>query len=124
MKKRKKLKVGNSEKQKEYALYLETEEWKAKRQATLYRDGNKCRLCNSSRQLQVHHRCYPKVYGEEPLIDLITLCYKCHAKFHDKKITKAIKKKVDNEAEIKVLIEDQKKDMRTVIIRRNVVKCI
>jgi len=65
-----------------YDDYLKSPIWAAKRQEALARDGEKCRFCYSSKSLQVHHRHYPKVYGEEPLADLITLCGLCHEVFH------------------------------------------
>lgn len=71
--------------QANYYAYLKTPVWKEKRQETIVRDSGKCRLCNSSKSLHVHHRTYPKVYGEEPLGDLITLCKKCHDMFHGKR---------------------------------------
>lgn len=48
------------------------------------RDSYQCRLCNSLKALEVHH-----IYGKKrfPVIkdemsNLITLCHKCHDKFH------------------------------------------
>ncbi len=67
----------------EYDAYLHSSVWQEKREKALTRDGHRCRLCNSSNRLNVHHRCYPKILGTEPLEDLITLCMKCHEKFHN-----------------------------------------
>jgi hypothetical protein len=66
-----------------YSLYLQTPHWQAMRQATWERCGNRCQLCNSQDGLHVHHRTYENLGRENPE-DLIVLCSKCHAKFHDK----------------------------------------
>ena len=62
-----------------YAEYLRSSVWQEKRAAALERDGHACRCCPSTEQLEVHHRRYPEVLGEEPLEDLTTLCRGCHA---------------------------------------------
>jgi hypothetical protein len=64
-----------------YDNYLKSPRWEYLRQETLERDGRKCRLCNSSEYLNVHHRKYPKNWGEETVDDLTTLCQRCHEKF-------------------------------------------
>lgn len=67
----------------EYHQYLETQEWKDLASKAKDRDGNRCRVCFSSHALVVHHRCYPKELGTEPLDWLTTLCSKCHKLFHN-----------------------------------------
>jgi hypothetical protein len=64
-----------------YKKYLETPEWKAKRERKLIDAGFRCQLCNESGELNVHHRTY-KDRGNEDLRDLIVLCRGCHKKFH------------------------------------------
>lgn len=66
-----------------YGDYLKTDEWKAKRDATVERDGGRCRLCYSEKNLQVHHRTYSR-RGNEDLNDLTTLCKECHEHFHSR----------------------------------------
>jgi hypothetical protein len=66
-----------------YDEYLKTPEWAAKREQALERDGRHCRLCNTSDNLQVHHRTYLR-RGNEDLNDLTTLCKSCHEHFHKK----------------------------------------
>lgn len=68
-----------------YKEYLSTPYWKVVRKLKLRRANYKCELCNSSENLNVHHKTY-KHKGTEicHLEDLIVLCQKCHAKFHDK----------------------------------------
>ncbi len=68
--------------QQEYYEYLQTGIWFKIRDSVVLRDEEKCRICNSEDSLNVHHRCYPEVYGKERKVDLITLCRKCHELFH------------------------------------------
>lgn len=70
----------------DYHVYITSDEWKAKAKAAKQRAGNRCQLCNKSKdeiQLHAHHRTYERL-GHEEDSDLIVLCANCHAKFHDK----------------------------------------
>lgn len=68
-----------------YKKYINTPEWKLLRKKALDRDNNCCRLCSSTKKLNVHHRSYPKDGWQNDCVDnLTTLCNQCHAKFHDK----------------------------------------
>lgn len=71
-----------SERSAEYAEYLASDAWQDLRLEALRRDGHACRICNSSKRLDVHHRTYER-FGNELLEDLTTLCRKCHRIFHD-----------------------------------------
>ncbi len=64
---------------REYRL---TPEWRSRRNRVLLRAGNRCELCSTTGQLEVHHRSYVR-YGEELLGDLIALCRRCHRRFHE-----------------------------------------
>lgn len=65
-----------------YDTYIATSAgWKAKRQQRLALDGNTCRGCGASSQLNVHHLHYRNL-GNEPMADLITVCEKCHSGIH------------------------------------------
>jgi len=66
-----------------YLDYLESPEWYAKRAEVLERDRNRCTECNAEFNLHVHHKTYKRLCNES-LDDLITLCYVCHMKLHDK----------------------------------------
>lgn len=70
--------------QEEYVIKLRDPRWALRRIEILERDGNCCRLCQSIRHLNVHHREY--IWGQEPWDYpddlLITLCEKCHGKQH------------------------------------------
>lgn len=73
-----------------YGASLFDPRWKNKRLAILNRDDNKCIICGSNSDLQVHHRQYhfsnslnafrnPWEYENRLLI---TLCEQCHHKGH------------------------------------------
>jgi hypothetical protein len=64
-----------------YQEYLETPEWKTLRDQKLKQAQFRCQLCNSPKELNVHHRTYER-RGIEELGDLIVLCRRCHEKFH------------------------------------------
>jgi hypothetical protein len=67
----------------EYHKYLKSSKWKEVSRLIKVRDKWTCRLCNSGLDLNVHHRSYKYIGREsESLIDLITLCQRCHSLFH------------------------------------------
>lgn len=66
-----------------YAAYLQTEHWKAKRGEALRVAGDKCQVCASVEQLEVHHNDYSRL-GGELRTDLVVLCRDCHELFHGK----------------------------------------
>ena len=77
-----------------YKEKLETKEWIVRRGLILKRDKYKCTKCNSTKNLQVHHKAYS--FDREPweYTDnyLITLCKICHEKEHrDKSINSYFK---------------------------------
>ena len=66
----------------DYRSYIESSEWAAVRHIALGLADFRCRLCNSARSLEVHHRTYERL-GHEDQSDLTVLCYHCHRNFHD-----------------------------------------
>jgi len=48
----------------------------------LERDGWRCQLCGSPRNLQVHHRKFRSRLGDDTEENLITLCADCHRAEH------------------------------------------
>lgn len=67
-----------------YNEYMASPEWRQLRAQAIARDGGSCRLCNSSRRLQAHHRHYPP-YGAwhlDKIENLTTLCAWCHERVH------------------------------------------
>lgn len=67
------------EKQDRYAKYINSLEWqnRPERLQAIQRDCGRCVLCNSSEDLEVHHRTYEN-FGNEKLEDLYTFCRQCH----------------------------------------------
>jgi len=73
-----------------YGALLFDPRWKAKRLMILKRDTNKCIICKSPENLQIHHRQYhfiKSIKSFSPPWDyedklLITLCQFCHQKGH------------------------------------------
>lgn len=66
----------------DYHAYLRSPEWKAKRDAQVETAGGRCQVCNSTKQLNCHHRTYERIGNEIP-DDLFVLCADCHQIFHD-----------------------------------------
>ena len=77
-----------------YLEYLKSEEWKNKRDIVFKRDNNICQSCLNNSADQVHHLTYRHIFNE-PLFDLISICFDCH------KIITDIDKGVDNVEKIK-----------------------
>ncbi len=69
---------------KKYQKYLKSDKWKEKREKILKKRGRVCQLCQSIHQLHLHHLTYRRRYNEKD-IDLLIVCYKCHASIHGKK---------------------------------------
>ena len=67
-----------------YSEQLQDPRWISKRFKILKRDHFKCSECNSTHNLNVHHKYYVrgKKAWEYPYNVLITLCSNCHSKWH------------------------------------------
>lgn len=65
-----------------YKKYLNSKEWKEKRDKRLEIDGFKCTCCGTKDRLNVHHTTYERL-GHESMEDLITLCNDCHKAIHN-----------------------------------------
>lgn len=64
-----------------YERYIKSGKWKRIKERVKARDGQRCKFCNSTENLEVHHLTYEHLYKEEDyLYDLVTLCKKCHQK--------------------------------------------
>lgn len=66
---------------KYYNAYLQTQEWRTKREAVLRRGNGVCEGCGRSMAEHVHHRTYENL-GDEFLFELVALCRNCHQKIH------------------------------------------
>ncbi len=65
-----------------YEEYLKSDEWKIIKRLAKESANGKCRFCNSTDNLQVHHRKYFRKWGQERLCDLTVLCERCHGLAH------------------------------------------
>jgi len=61
----------------DYATYLQSHVWRAKRNRRLMLAGYRCENCGSKHALEVHHRTYERL-GREWDQDLAVLCKSCH----------------------------------------------
>jgi hypothetical protein len=64
-----------------YLTYVQSPEWRARRNRALVRAGWCCERCQSRRTLQVHHKTYERL-GCEWDQDLEVLCANCHEGEH------------------------------------------
>lgn len=72
--------VAKRLRKRNYGLYLQSEEWREKREHVLRRDKRECQLCGELAR-HVHHLTYERIYNE-PLYDLVSLCASCHDMIH------------------------------------------
>lgn len=63
-------------------LRLNPEKYSELHKSVLRRDGWRCQLCGSMKQLEVHHQRYRSHSGEDVEENLITLCRNCHCSSH------------------------------------------
>lgn len=67
-----------------YSHYLTTEVWREKRNGALKNAHHRCERCGQEEgSLQVHHRTYKRVGGDETPEDLEVLCEACHYRHHE-----------------------------------------
>lgn len=65
---------------RQYNQYLDSPEWRRKRELVLKRDNYLCQCCLKNTATQVHHKSYEFVdlEGGEPAFDLVAICTPCH----------------------------------------------
>jgi len=64
-----------------YLNYISSNPWKEKCKMIKKTRGNKCQICGSEKDLQIHHNTYERL-GCEDDNDLVLLCKPCHFLFH------------------------------------------
>lgn len=89
----------------EYEAHLASPQWRSLRLKALERDGHACRICNTTKSLDVHHRTYER-FGHEDLNDLTVLCRKCHETHHGRTFGKPAKRKPQRPAQPRVQSPD------------------
>lgn len=67
-----------------YDAYLQSPEWRAKREKVIARANGICEGCGEKRAVAVHHLTYDGV-GDELLFDLVAICDECHKKAEARK---------------------------------------
>ena len=68
----------------DYAAYIRSPEWIARRNQRLIIDQHACRACGRKDLLNVHHKTYDRLGDEDITRDLITLCRECHFYAHSR----------------------------------------
>lgn len=68
----------------DYEAYLQSNEWKERRNEYFSKNGCRCSICSSSTKIQLHHLNYKRL-GYEKDSDLISLCAYCHGLLHQYK---------------------------------------
>lgn len=66
---------------KRYQVYVRTLHWQELRRNKLKEVGKVCRVCKSSKDLEVHHINYKNLY-DCVLSNLDVLCHTCHNSHH------------------------------------------
>ena len=66
-----------------YMEYIQSEDWKKRRDKKLRKADWKCERCGSGINLCIHHITYDNL-GNEPMSDLLVLCKSCHEDIHRK----------------------------------------
>ena len=63
-------------------IRLEPENYRQLREQILNRDGWRCQFCGTMSNLEVHHKTFRSLSGEDTEQNLITLCQACHSGVH------------------------------------------
>jgi hypothetical protein len=111
----------------EYAEYIKSAEWQAKRNERLRIDNYTCQRCGGKRNLQVHHITYANIGHEDVHNDLVTLCKCCHEDIEREKrkndsatpcdfVLREVKRLNDVDKKIEEKIEEEKRQAKQ---RRN-----
>ena len=61
---------------------LDSDQYRLLRKQVLVRDGWRCQMCGSLKNLQVHHETFRSKLGNDTVQNLITLCADCHQTKH------------------------------------------
>lgn len=104
-----------------YLAYLESAHWKKLRLQTFERDGLKCCLCSSQKQLQGHHLRYRKDLKACTVDDIQTLCISCHKKEHRRlaQERKRNRKSKSNDPIVNLLLNYSATDSLPTYVRAN-----
>jgi len=90
----------------EYREYLFSDKWKSKKNQVIERGNRICEICEKRYIEHTHHRTYKKLYNE-PLEDLLGLCWECHGNIHNHDIDEDYEFWLDGRTIPKDLIESE-----------------
>lgn len=76
-----------------YRQYLRSTHWRIIRTEAVKLAENRCSVCGSDSNLNVHHLTYERL-GQELQSDLQVLCYGCHQRVHERDRAYRIRKKL------------------------------
>lgn len=69
--------IQDETRQENYNAYMQSPDWKKRREQVLKRDHYTCQACLSATATDAHHKTYDH-FGNEPLFDLVAVCRPCH----------------------------------------------
>ena len=67
---------------RKFALRLDPVKYEQLRQQVLRRDSWRCQSCGAMSNLEIHHQQFRSLSGEDPELNLITLCARWHTEVH------------------------------------------
>jgi 5-methylcytosine-specific restriction endonuclease McrA len=73
-------------------LRLDAASYERLRQQVLRRDGWRCQACGRMSNLEVHHKEFRSLLGDDSEANLITLCTVCHTCAHRTRVLGSIQK--------------------------------
>lgn len=113
--------LNKTQKQKDYAVYLESQTWKDIRDRVFEEKGKVCEGCGQRVRLQVHHSIYStKILQGESLEGLRVVCDKCHSYIHSlandqkMKLISATKAVLDDKIDREITKEPINKELASV----------
>lgn len=65
-----------------YIGFMDSDEWKLRREQYFSRHKRQCRICDTTKNIQLHHLTYERVAREKD-DDLVPLCYFHHQAYHN-----------------------------------------
>lgn len=77
--------MRNARFNKAYLDYIHSEAWRDVSEKRKAIDDNKCCICGTENNLEVHHLNYDNLGHEDINEDLVTLCSDCHKEVHQAK---------------------------------------
>jgi hypothetical protein len=115
----KRKKRGQLSESPEYRAYLDSPQWRAKRERILTTRGRRCEVCRFHERLSLHHLTYVRLYDELDS-DLLVVCESCHAALHQRWNVVGAIGASQHKSYIKACVERWENDPRPHYRRENV----